>query len=78
MPSAEVTTHSFIVTIWLDEPPSRTEAALWRGRITHVPSGDSRYFQDFGHISRFIGSYLPDASDHRTLDDSHGGEQPLE
>jgi hypothetical protein len=63
MPSADTTTHSFIVTLWLEEPPSRTSAGLWRGRITHVPSGENRYFQELNGINRFIQPYLPESRD---------------
>jgi len=63
MPGADAVTHSFIVTVWLEEAPSRTNAALWRGRITHVPSGDNRYFQELNGINKFIQPYLPPAGE---------------
>jgi len=63
MPSADAITHSFIVTVWLEETPSRTSAGLWRGRITHVPSGENRYFQELNGINNFIQPYLSVAGD---------------
>ena len=63
MPGADATTHSFIVTVWLEEIPSGPDDVLWRGRITHVPSGENRYFQELEGISTFIQPYLPAATD---------------
>jgi hypothetical protein len=45
-------THSFVVKVWCEEP------ALWRGYVTHVPSGRRQYFQDLTVVLRFIGPYL--------------------
>jgi hypothetical protein len=52
--------HSFIVKVWLEaqEGESRDEISLWRGRVTHVPSGLYYYFQDVDEIAHFIRSYL--------------------
>lgn len=53
----ETQTHSFVVRIWLEEV-SASGRALWRGHITHVPSGRRRYVQRLGDITGFIALYL--------------------
>jgi hypothetical protein len=44
MASIQPNTHSFIVKVWLAGPEDETGRHLWRGRVTHVPSGRDRYF----------------------------------
>lgn len=56
--SIESNTHSFIVRVWLEQTPDDNARTVWRGHITHVPSGKRRYFQDLEYVSRFIGAYL--------------------
>jgi hypothetical protein len=54
----ETTTHSFIVRIWLEEPAGKGGSAMWRGHITHVPSGKRRYLKELGDIVDFVQPYL--------------------
>ena len=54
----ETTTHSFIIKIWLEETGDEAGEAVWRGRITHVPSGEKRYLKGLSEISTFILPYL--------------------
>lgn len=54
----EAHTHSFVIKIWLEENPQEASQALWRGHITHVPSGTRRYFQDLTVIADFMQPYL--------------------
>jgi hypothetical protein len=56
MASIQPDTHSFIVKVWLERP-----VAVWRGRITHVPSGHVRSFTDLGEIAAFVAPYLEQA-----------------
>lgn len=58
MDLSDLYTHSFIVKIWLEEVAEGARQAVWRGHITHVPSGERRYLKDLGDISDFIMSYL--------------------
>ena len=58
MDQFEVPTHSFIVKIWLEETAEEAGQALWRGHVTHVPSGERRYLQDLNEIVAFIVPYL--------------------
>jgi hypothetical protein len=32
--------QSIVVRLWLEEPEPAHERAIWRGRVTHVPSGE--------------------------------------
>jgi hypothetical protein len=50
--------HSFIVKIWLEESIEESAGAKWRGHITHVPTGERRYFQKLSVIGDFITPYL--------------------
>jgi len=54
----ETNTHSFIVKIWLEETVEETGRAIWRGYITHVPSGERRPLKDLDDILVFISAYL--------------------
>ena len=54
----EASIHSFVVRIWLEEEASETQGAVWRGHITHIPSGERRYIQQLGDLHVFITPYL--------------------
>lgn len=54
----EFNTHSFIVKIWLEETAEETNKPIWRGHITHVPSGKRNYFQDLNGINAFVTPFL--------------------
>lgn len=55
----EANTHSFVLRMWREEQVATNGKHLWRGHITHVLSGQRRYFQQIGEIANFINSYLP-------------------
>lgn len=50
--------QSFITKIWLEETVEEAGRAMWRGHVTHVPSGERRYVKTLGDIERFIALYL--------------------
>lgn len=54
----EATTHPFIVKIWLEETAEEAGQAVWRGHITHVPSGERRYLKELDDITAFVAPYL--------------------
>jgi hypothetical protein len=56
--TGETDTHTFIITLWLEEQASGAEGARWRGHITHVLGGERRYIEDLGNIVTFIVPYL--------------------
>ena len=58
MDSYEPNTHSFVVKVWREEEASRQNSARWRGHVTHVFSGERRYFQSLADLTRFIEGYL--------------------
>ncbi|MFN8468448.1 MAG: hypothetical protein U0X20_23015 [Caldilineaceae bacterium] len=58
MESYEPNTHSFVVKVWLEETVAEAGRGSWRGHITHVVSGERRYMQSLGEITKFIESYL--------------------
>ena len=57
MDRPETDTHSFVVTLWLEETEQEAGRATWRGHITHVPSGTRRYLSNVGDIIDFIIPY---------------------
>jgi hypothetical protein len=58
MDPLELLTHSFIVKIWLSDAESTNGEKLWRGTITHVPSGKRRSVATFDDIDSFIEQYV--------------------
>ena len=54
----DLCTHSFIVKIWLEESLPEAGRAIWRGRITHVPSRKTALGHELEQILRFIAPYL--------------------
>ncbi len=58
MDEPEMTSLSFVVTIWLEETAEEAGQATWRGHVTHVPSGDRGYLARLDDIVTFIRPYL--------------------
>ena len=58
MESIGVTSHPFIVRIWLEEKARGARGVRWRGHITHVPSGERLYLQDLDDITAFVMPYM--------------------
>ena len=54
----ERNTHPFIIRIWTEESAGESGEAVWRGYITHIPSGKNRYFHKLDAIAEFIIPYL--------------------
>ena len=50
--------HSFVIKLWLEERADKFGRTLWRGRITHVASGEQRFIEDLNEIPPFIKPYL--------------------
>jgi len=55
MDLTESKVHSFIIKLWLE---GDTSAVVWHGHITHVPSGERRYFKKLSGITDFVSEYL--------------------
>ncbi len=58
MDSFELQNHSFIIRIWREETTSSPDTGIWRGHITHVPSGERQYLQQLDDITSFLQPYL--------------------
>lgn len=58
MAEVETTAHSFVVKIWAEERDDETGQVRWRGYITHVPSGERRYFEQLELMAAFIEPFL--------------------
>jgi len=54
----ESDSQAFIVRIWVEEIDRVAGQTVWRGHITHVPSGERRYIKSLGDIEMFIAGYL--------------------
>jgi hypothetical protein len=50
----DMETCSFIIKIWIEQGRSEANQAIWRGHITHVPSGERRYLKDLDEIPTII------------------------
>jgi hypothetical protein len=58
MGDSDTESQSFIVKVWVEETDEARGPKTWRGHVTHVPSGERRYFQDFKKLIAFISTYL--------------------
>ena len=58
MSSLEDGTHSFIFKIWLEEHAEEGMDAIWRGLVTHVPSGARRHVKSLDEVITFIVPYI--------------------
>jgi hypothetical protein len=51
-------THSFVLRVWIEDRCDTSGAVRWRGSITHVTSGRTRYFEDLTDMCAFITSHM--------------------
>lgn len=58
MQAYEDSTCSFIVKVWVEPNDDPAAIPVWRGHITHVVSGERRYFADLTLVITFIQRYL--------------------
>ena len=64
MASIQPNAHSFVIKVWLAGPEDGSaggevsQRGDWRGRITHVPSGQSCHFTRLSDITQFVMPYL--------------------
>ena len=54
----ESRTHSFLLRLWREASAAEAGRDIWRGHITHVASGASRYFTDLDQVVVFITPYV--------------------
>lgn len=67
MDLSESTLHSFIIKLWLEADCSKSEPNVWRGYITHVPTGERRYLKRLSDITDFVQEYLDDRRGRKDL-----------
>ena len=58
MDEGEIEAQSFVVKVWLEEIDSTTGRRVWRGRVTHVPSGEQHAFTELVALVGILGAYL--------------------
>jgi len=58
MNTIDAINQSFIIRIWIEVPASETHPAVWRGHVTHVPTGARKYIGDLRQIAKIIAPYL--------------------
>ena len=58
----ERTTCSFVVKIWAADAEDDVQGRTWRGRVTHIPSGDQHYFVELDRLKEVLIPYF-DAMD---------------
>ncbi|MCB8983631.1 MAG: hypothetical protein H6659_07390 [Ardenticatenaceae bacterium] len=58
MNATDAINQSFIIRVWIEEPASNDHPAVWRGHITHVPTGRRKYIRDLHQIAQIIAPYL--------------------
>ncbi len=58
MDTIQHNTHSFIVKVWREAADQAGAPMIWRGQITHVPSGRRYALTDLREIPPFIEPYL--------------------
>lgn len=55
------TNHSFIIKLWSEASAGEGGQVIWRGHITHVPSGTRQYLKSLTEAITFISPYLGEA-----------------
>ncbi len=58
MEPLEPDAQSFIAKVWVEDNAEGAGQGMWRGHITHVPSGERRYLKNLDEIGDFIAPYL--------------------
>ena len=60
MRSTKVTTHAFIVRIWIEPREMKDVEPIWRGVIQHVEADKRVYFDHLDKMSTYFAKYLED------------------
>jgi hypothetical protein len=50
--------QSFIIKIWCESDSDEGGKVVWRGHITHVPSGDRIYISSLEEITGFLNPFI--------------------
>ncbi|VAW33423.1 hypothetical protein MNBD_CHLOROFLEXI01-4935 [hydrothermal vent metagenome] len=54
----EPNSHSFILKVWLIDSDKTQDKQNWRGYLTHVVSGQRRYFDNLSEMNNLLIPYL--------------------
>ncbi len=58
----DLSIHSFVLRIWLEEMKADPRQVVWRGHITYVNNGNRHYFDDLNEIPALIAHHLRETS----------------
>lgn len=58
MDEGEIEAQSFVVKVWLEETDSGSGRRLWRGRVTHVPTGEHHAFTELAALVGILEPYV--------------------
>jgi len=58
---ADAVSHAFVIRLWLEEAAGFGQS-LWRGHITHVPSGERQYLLSLDDVRTFMAIHVPGVS----------------
>jgi len=50
--------QSFIIKIWCESDSDEGEKIVWRGHITHVPSGERNHISSLEEIASFVNPFI--------------------
>ena len=50
--------HSFILRFWRSHHTPQLPTFAWRGKVTHIPTNESAYIQDFTDLTVFLRRWL--------------------
>jgi hypothetical protein len=56
--TAEATSHSFLVRLWIEGVDPVARSIRWRGHVTHLIDEERRHVESFEHLNEFIEGYL--------------------
>jgi hypothetical protein len=57
-PETESVTHSFIVSVSLEEELEPGKPGVWHGQIIHLPGDEWEYLTELESIPAFISNFL--------------------
>lgn len=58
MDAHEVSIHSFVIKIWLEDQRDTTGQPIWHGYITHIPSQERQYLRSIGDVVDAIHAHV--------------------
>lgn len=56
--TAETTSHSFLVRLWIEGVDPHARSIRWRGHVTHLIDEERQHIESFEQLTSFIEGYL--------------------